>query len=98
MYSKFKNELIIKFNSDDDALAQEVSSMFLDMLKSKSIELKALRVKTKTEAGDLNSKGRELLDKLNINASDINSNSDILNADNFSAALIDSVNTRINLK
>lgn len=98
MYSKFKNELIIKFNSDDDVLIEEISSLFLDMLKSKNIELKALRIKTKTETGDLNSKGNELLDKLNINVSDVNSNKDILNADNFSAALIDGMNTRINLK
>lgn len=98
MYSKFKNELIIKFNSDDDVLIEEISSLFLDMLKSKNIELKALRIKTKTETGDLNSKGNELLDKLNINVSDVNSNKDILNADNFSAALIDGMNTRVNLK
>lgn len=98
MYSKFKNELIIKFNSDDDVLIEEIYSLFLDMLKIKNIELKALRIKTKTETGDLNSKGNELLDKLNINVSDINSNKDILNADNFSAALIDGMNTRINLK
>lgn len=98
MYSKFKNELTIKFNSDDDGLIDEISSLFLDMLKEKDIELKGLRIKSKTDAGDLNSKGNELLDKFNINVSDVSSNEDILKAKNFSAALIDCENAKYKLK
>ena len=87
MGSKYKHEINIKFNSNDEELTQRILDIFLDSLDENNIELKALRTKTNTSNADLNAKGNELLDDLNIRVSDVNSIKDILNSENFSATL-----------
>lgn len=87
MSSKYKHEINIKFNSNDEELAQRILDIFLDSLDKNNIELKALRTKTNTSNADLNAKGNELLDDLNIKVNDVSSIKDILNSKNFSATL-----------
>lgn len=87
MSSKYKHEINIKFNSNDEELVQRILDIFLDSLDKNNIELKALRTKTNTSNADLNSKGNELLDDLNIKVNDVSSIKDILNSKNFSATL-----------
>ena len=88
MESKFKNEIIIKFNSNDEILANDICNMFLNMLNDNNIKLKALRTSVNVGSMDLKSRGDELLSELGINVKDIYKNKDILEADNFSATLI----------
>lgn len=94
MSSKFKHEISIKFNSDKKDLSNEILCMFLKELENKKINLKALRCKAITSKSDLNAKGNELLEDLNIKVSEVYSNEDIAKSDNFSAILITTRNKK----
>lgn len=88
MSSKYKHEICINFNSNNENLANEILSIILKELENENTNLKELRYRVDTSKTDLKAKGNELLNDLNINVKEVSSNEDILKSDNFSAILI----------
>lgn len=85
--SKYKNTISFDFYTDSDSIAEDITHTLLDVFEDNEFKIKYLKTKVVTNKMSYLDKGDEMLLDLGINVSSVNTNKDIIEADNFSATL-----------